>query len=199
MNTSSSLHSVRLLLTTLLLAVVLWPSIAFSQQTPRASRALLEAYSVIDSLMASSDSLTNLHHHTDSLNKAVMLDNTELKERLATMENERISLEANNTEVTDENLQLNQSNRILIIFNSVVAILLVITLVFVIRRAGRKTAPRPANTPSSPSVSTSSSQNQRYSSLEDKLTQLEKLGALKEKGILSEEEFLTEKRGILGN
>lgn len=187
------------LLTTLFLTLISGYALASPPQQPRASRALLSAYSMIDSLIGVNDSLQLLQHQTDSLFKAENLVSSELNERLLKMENERKSLEESNSEVTDENLQLNQSNRILIIFNSVVAILLVITLVFVIRRAGRKTLPKPSNTSITSATPSSSSQNLRFSSFEDKLTQLEKLGTLKEKGILSEEEFLGEKKRILGS
>lgn len=199
MNPTTPLKPLRPLLTTLFLVLIVGKLLALPPQQTRTGSALRSAYALIDSLMGSNDSLTGVYHRTDSLYKAAIKDNAELNDRLAAMENERKSLEANNTEVTDENLQLSQSNRILIIFNSVVAVLLVITLVFVIRRAGRKTVPQPASTQTTSSTSASSSLNQRFSSFEDKLTQLEKLGALKERGILSEEEFLAEKRRILGN
>ena len=108
----------------------------------------------------------------------------------------RKKLEANISSFKGENLKLNQSNRILIVFNSLVAVLLLVTLFYFLRRMGKRkpsgssaTAQELAAGGSGPIV---------FTSFEDKLQHLERLGMLKEKGLLSEEEFLIEKQRVLG-
>ncbi|HKR05228.1 MAG TPA: SHOCT domain-containing protein [Bacteroidia bacterium] len=104
-----------------------------------------------------------------------------------------------------DNLKLDQSNRILIIFNAIVGVLLLTTLIWFLRNIGRKKSPgtskpAPFNESSSSSnlkTPTSSKNDHQYFDL--KLEQLEKLGALKEKGVLNEEEFNRQKQQILGN
>ncbi|MFI5218402.1 MAG: SHOCT domain-containing protein [Bacteroidia bacterium] len=111
-------------------------------------------------------------------------------------------LQANNSEVINRNRKLDQSNRILIIFNSVVGILLLTTLIWFLRNIGRKKSPKPK--PVIPFESTSTtvlnppppSQN-NHLHFENKLQQLERLGKLKEKGILNDEEFNFQKQQIL--
>jgi septal ring factor EnvC (AmiA/AmiB activator) len=100
-------------------------------------------------------------------------------------------------EYRGHNLKLDQSNRILIIFNSIVGFLLLVTLVWFVRNLGRK---KSKNTVSSTpqggnnlAAGTSGIRN-----VESKLEQLERLSKLREKGILTEEEFNTQKQQVLG-
>jgi hypothetical protein len=171
---------------------------AYSQRAGSAARFYQMAVE-IDSLQNAAADLTQKAHRADSLYKAEKFVSAELRDQVLKMEQQQKSLEASKTDVEDENLKLNQSNRILIIFNSVVAVLLVITLVFVLKRAGRKMAPPVGNTASKPAFSSNSNPDpNKLASFEDKLAQLEKLGGLKEKGILSDDEFQQEKQRILG-
>ena len=168
-----------------------------SAQRPSVAARFYEMAQEIDSLQNTVAGLNQKLYKKDSLYKAEKYTTAELRDRILKMEQEQKSLEASKTDVEGENLKLNQSNRILIIFNSVVAVLLVITLIFVIKRAGKK-LPLPATaTPARPKVSESLPVN-KLATFEDKLAQLEKLGELKEKGILSDEEFQNEKQRILG-
>jgi hypothetical protein len=168
-----------------------------SAQRPGTAARFYEMAQEIDSLQSTVAELNRKLYHSDSLYKAEKFTSAELKDQMLKMEQEQQSLVASKTDVEDENLKLNQSNRILIIFNSVVAVLLVVTLIFVLKRAGRKSPAAFSSLPTKP-VSTSINQSNKLASFEDKLAQLEKLGGLKEKGILSDEEFQDEKQRILG-
>lgn len=95
------------------------------------------------------------------------------------------------------NLKLDQSNRILIIFNSIVGFLLLVTLVWFVRNLGRKKSknnPTTSLLPGNNAVSSSSG----IRNIESKLEQLERLSKLREKGILTEEEFNFQKQQVLG-
>lgn len=192
--------TVRSLLCLLIVGCILLPATTSAQNSNR-STGMQAIVSIIDSLEAINVDLTAKLRTSDSLLDVEKLTTAELRDQVLVLEEYKKKLEATKTDVEDENLKLNQSNRILIIFNSVVAVLLVITLVFVIRRAGRKTlsvhtAIKPEENRSSPGNPSTASN--KFASFEDKLAQLEKLGSLKEKGILSDEEFQSEKQRILG-
>lgn len=187
----STRHIIASLVTLLLMANQI------SAQRPGTAARFYEMAQEIDSLQSTVAELNRKLYHSDSLYKAEKFTSAELKDQVLKMEQEQQSLVASKTDVEDENLKLNQSNRILIIFNSVVAVLLVVTLIFVLKRAGRKSPAAFSSLPTKP-VSTSINQSNKLASFEDKLAQLEKLGGLKEKGILSDEEFQDEKQRILG-
>lgn len=166
-------------------------------QRPGSAARFYEMAQEIDSLQSAINDLNSRLHQSDSLYKAEKFTSAELRDQMLKMQEEQQSLVATKTDIEDENLKLNQSNRILIIFNSVVAVLLVITLIFVIKKAGRKMPAASAPAPQRP-VSSNNNHSNKLASFEDKLAQLEKLGGLKEKGILSDEEFQEEKQRILG-
>jgi hypothetical protein len=188
------------ILSAILLLAVLSPVVSFSQNNGRAVTPKMKD-AIIDSLTMVNLELQINVNQMDSLYQAERFTVAELRDQLMQLETSRKNLEATKTDVEDENLKLNQSNRILIIFNSVVAVLLVITLVFVIKRAGRKNPQTPVVSTlpdKSDNPSTASGPSSKLASFEDKLAQLEKLGGLKEKGILTDEEFQSEKQRILG-
>lgn len=114
-------------------------------------------------------------------------------------------LERKLTGYKGDNLKLDQSNRILIIFNAIVGVLLLTTLIWFLRNIGRKKSPAKINPAASGEPSAVSNIKSQSPSKNDhqyfdmKLEQLEKLGALKEKGVLNEEEFSRQKQQILGN
>jgi len=148
------------------------------------------------------DSLINViaiqASHLDSL--AGLLDaerqsSAELREKMIQLDDYRKKLEGNVDSFKGENLKLNQSNRILIVFNSLVAVLLIISLVFFLRKIGRK-----RNEPVAVATPSGGKPNDqvKFTNFEDKLAQLERLGKLREKELLSEEEFVVEKLKILG-
>lgn len=102
-----------------------------------------------------------------------------------------------------DNLHLNQSNRILIAFNFLVGILLLVSLIFFLRRLGRNkqagagSSSEEAQIPQNTVNPVRQGAANVHVSFEDKLQQLERLGSLKEKGVLTDEEFNIQKRTIL--
>ncbi|GEM_PF-2002989 len=102
-----------------------------------------------------------------------------------------------------ENLKLDQSNRILIIFNSVVGVLLLLTLVWYLRNMGKKKSVRKAPAENAIPVDTSAQQTTgnatpNFGFLDHKLDQLERLNKLKNSGAITEEEFNRHKQDVLG-
>ncbi|MBL0340982.1 MAG: SHOCT domain-containing protein [Bacteroidetes bacterium] len=150
----------------------------------------------IDSLEAELEDLKVKLDISDSLFDAETFVTADLRDQIIKLDDYRKKLENTIDSYKGENLKLNQSNRILIVFNSLVAILLVISLVFFLKKIGSGKLPKAnganefSNNPTGNKISALS--------LEDKLQQLERLGKLREKGLLSESEFLAEKQNILG-
>lgn len=149
---------------------------------------------MIDSL---NSRIAGLEQQVGALESSLQKEQTvsaELRDEMIKLDDYRKKLEQNVATFKGENLHLNQSNRILIFFNAMVAVLLLVTLVFFLRRLGRKgighnhTIAKPVNSASPPPA-----QN-----FEDKIALLERLGRLREKGLLSEEEFLVEKNRVFG-
>lgn len=175
------------------------PAYKKSSVQSRALKINMEQQLIIDSLTLVIDDLNGSLVKSDSLFQNEKLVSADLRDQLLKLDDYRQRLEQNNDSFKGENLKLNQSNRILIIFNSLVAVLLVVTLVFFLKRINRKKAAdtdvNPGNEQPSkkePPVAT------RFAGFEDRLMQLERLGKLREKGLLSEEEFIAEKHKILG-
>jgi hypothetical protein len=131
----------------------------------------------------------------DNILETERLNTADLREQLIKLDDYRKKLEGNVDSFKGENLKLNQSNRILIVFNSLVAVLLITSLVFFLRKIGKKkNEPAVLNTPSGGKLNS----QVKFVNFEDKLAQLERLGKLREKQLLSEEEFIVEKQNILG-
>ncbi len=151
---------------------------------------------LIDSLSSSLEGLKIKCDVTDSLLDAERSTSSDLREQVIKLDDYRKKLEGNIGSYKGENLKLNQSNRILIAFNSLVAILLVISLVFFLKKIGNRKTTQAKNT--SGNIEDSIIGKEPNLSLEDKLQQLERLGKLREKGLLSENEFLAEKQKVLG-
>lgn len=151
---------------------------------------------IIDSLEQEVFRMQIQVNQLDSLYKSEKLTSADLRDQVIRIDDYRKKLEANINSFKGENLKLNQSNRILIVFNSLVAVLLLVTLFYFLKRIGKK------KTISASDVSKEggqpSSQSINFGTFEDKLQHLERLGALKEKGLLSEAEFLLEKQRVLG-
>ena len=152
----------------------------------------------IDSLQSLVDSQRVVISNYNSMLTDEQNTSADLRDRLIKLDEYRKKLESSISSFKGENLQLNQSNRILIIFNSLVAVLLLVTLVFFLRRLGRKKHAAGNTDFTSPNTSINKSAVAPASSVEDKLNQLERLGSLREKGLLSEDEFNAEKFRILG-
>src|SRR6188768_1186391 len=103
---------------------------------------------IIDSLQLT---LTRQQYSIDSLNKLYdfeKLSTADLRQQMIQLDDYRKKLEGNINSFKGENLKLNQSNRILIVFNSLVAVLLITSLIFFLRKIGRrKNADIPAPVP----------------------------------------------------
>ncbi len=151
--------------------------------------------SIIDSLQALIENQYVRIDLLDSLLETEKQTTDDLRNQVIRIDEYRKKLESNINSFKGENLKLNQSNRILIVFNALVALLLIFSLVFFVRRIGRKQTGNLANGNNIPDKG---SEKLKFTSVDDKLHQLERLGKLREKALLSEEEFLAEKQRILG-
>jgi chromosome segregation ATPase len=121
----------------------------------------------------------------------------ELDNDIEQLEGEKKNLKEELDGFYSDNLHLNQSNRILIAFNILVGVLLLVTLVFFLRRMGKNKISPPDTKPETDIKAPGKVASNVHMSFEDKLTQLEKLGMLKEKGVLTDEEFNIQKRSLL--
>lgn len=157
--------------------------------------AKLSDKEVIDSLQQVIESQYVRIDTLDSLLEAEAQTSEELRDQVIRIDDYRKKLESNINSFKGENLKLNQSNRILIVFNSLVAVLLIISLIFFIRKIGRK---RTMTNNTTNNIPGKAGDKVKFSNFDDKLQQLERLGKLREKALLSEEEFLIEKQRILG-
>ncbi|MBK6641368.1 MAG: hypothetical protein KBH11_13275 [Bacteroidia bacterium] len=151
---------------------------------------------IIDSLELKIAQLEAGSIQLDSLFKIEKLTSADLRDQVIRIDDYRKKLEANINSFKGENLKLNQSNRILIVFNSLVAVLLLVTLFYFLKRIGKKKNAPASDTTNEAGQPSSGAIN--FGTFEDKLQHLERLGALKEKGLLSEAEFLLEKQRVLG-
>jgi ABC-type multidrug transport system fused ATPase/permease subunit len=141
--------------------------------------------------------ITDLQLQIASLNKSIHEKNENISRLDSTLSerNKRIvELNKQLEEYYGHNLQLSHSNRILIVFNSIVGFLLLVTLIWFVRYLGRK-KPVASIKPVTPS---GNSQPAALRTIESKLEQLERLSNLRDKGVLSEEEFNNQKQQILG-
>src|SRR6185436_11744853 len=142
---------------------------------------------VIMQVSASYQRAVNINNGKDSL-----ID--ELDAKIQKIQQLNGDLERKLKDYKGDNLKLDQSNRILIIFNAIVGVLLLTTLIWFLRNLGRR-KPSPGNKLVASDESAAVSNTKAAPSKNDhqyfdlKLEQLEKLGVLKEKGVLNEEEF----------
>lgn len=100
-----------------------------------------------------------------------------------------------------ENASLNQTNKILIIFNCLGAVLLLLSLVYILsgrNKSRRPEATVPAPPPTSyPTMPETPVMGRAAVGVEDRLIQIERLARLREGGLLSTTEFEKEKERIL--
>jgi hypothetical protein len=179
----------------IILAVACLFFIASYQQVLGQS-ALEKSRAQTDSLQLVNDELRYAYFRKDSLYKAEKFVTADLRDQILKLQEIKTKVEKNNESFVDENLKLNQSNRILIVFNALVAVLLIISLVFFLKKINRKKTEM--NDTDDVSINSEPLANTKFASLEDRLIQLERLGKLREKGFLSEAEFITEKQKVLG-
>jgi hypothetical protein len=159
-----------------------------------AAHQITEQQIAIDSLSQRVLFLEAENLKTDSLYDAERFTSAGLRDQIIKLDDYRKELEAEIASLRGENQKQNQGNIILIVFNAFVAVLLLITLIFFLRGKKKKKAQElpPVKIPAN------GNRTHVFTSFEDKLVQLERLGNLKEKGLLSEEEFLAEKHNVLG-
>jgi hypothetical protein len=154
------------------------------------------------------DSLKNVIAAYDSMYQSLLLK-AEIKDSVINFSNEGIAkrqtaindlqLHVSNYETL--NLQIKKNNRILIIFNSIVSLLLFLILIRYLLDSRKKKSGsfqkkvRQAAAPEISSTDTLPQQNK----IAYKLNQLERLGKLRDLGVLTEEEFILQKEIILEN
>ena len=166
--------------------------------------AAAKAEAEIDSLNTVISSMNVSYQEAIRLNREKSATIDELGEKIIKSHNTNIELEKKLADFKGDNLKLDQSNRILIIFNALVGLLLLVTLVWFLRNIGRKKAPG-KNKITAPGDSAAAevtvqpvlSRDQQY--FDYRLEQLEKLGQLKQNGVLNDEEFNRQKQQILGS
>ncbi|MEO5569994.1 MAG: SHOCT domain-containing protein [Bacteroidia bacterium] len=167
--------------------------------------ALTKAQSDIDSLNNVLARARESYENEIRINKRKDSLIEEMDAKVLKMQNINNDLEKKLTSYKGDNLKLDQSNRILIIFNAIVGILLLTTLVWFLRNIGKKKSPDKNKTAPGNEISITSNNKFQTVSKNDnqffdaKLEQLEKLGVLREKGILNDDEFNRQKQQILGN
>lgn len=157
------------------------------------------------------DSLHTVIETSRAANEKLSAINNEKESIIGDKDDQIAKLKSVNDDLTrrlssykGENLKLDQSNRILIIFNTIVGILLLSTLVWFLRNISRRKASEKIKTGSQADVATADINPSGFAKtgnqyFESKLEQLEKLGKLKEKGILNDDEFNKQKQQVLGS
>ncbi|MEP7171122.1 MAG: SHOCT domain-containing protein [Bacteroidota bacterium] len=172
---------------------------------PKTSSALTKAEAEIDSLNIVITHAKENYDRVAKINKGKDSLIDELDARTLKTQALNNVLVKKLSDYKGDNLKLDQSNRILIIFNAIVGVLLLTTLIWFLRNIGRKKSPeknklvsKDENSPPLNIKSQASAKND-HQYFDIKLNQLEKLGVLKAKGILNDEEFNRQKQQILGS
>jgi len=188
-------------LSVLLTVVFLFPiSISMGKSSKTITyRMLIEMQAIqLDSLQLLLDEAFAINEQLDEKVVAQESRISDLTSQINKLDKEKNDLTTQADGFYSDNLHLNQSNRILIAFNFLVGVLLLITLIFFLRRIGKNKQIEnieSSNNEFKPSVVKNF--NNVHTSFEDKLDQLEKLGKLKEKGVLTDDEFNVQKRSLL--
>jgi len=133
------------------------------------------------------------------------MENIMLKEQLAKQEESAGKMEKFVAIYKSENLQLDKTNKILIIFNCLGALLLLLSLVYIMSgrnksKSNKAVINTEASTPN-PTTTILAAQTTEANgsdfSVEDRLIQIERLARLREGGLLTTHEFEKEKERIL--
>ena len=156
---------------------------------------------VIDSLTKSLNEYQAAYANAAEWNDKKDSTISELDQKIIQLQTQIKNLDVKNKSVHSQNLKLDQSNRILILFNAIVGVLLLITLVWFLRNIGKKKTPAQQKLnffgqPAEAELKNVSKNN--LNNLEHILEQLERLNKLKEKGVLTDKEFLKQKHQVLG-
>ena len=171
------------------------PVLGYSQMYKEANQVpQQQCDSLVDALNAELD-------QADSLLNAQSVEMQVLKQAAEKKEESLHKMESFVEVYKSENQQINQTNKILIIFNCLGAVLLLLSLVYIM--SGRNKARRPDTSvppvpPTPYPVTTETPVASRTSlGVEDRLIQIERLARLREGGLLSTNEFEKEKERIL--
>ena len=122
-----------------------------------------------------------------------------LKMEISRQQHTADDFQAKSANYKNENIKLEQTNRILILFNSLSAVLLILALLWVLKSPNnKKSAPAGDYILVKRTEFTEvNSVNEPNADMEQKIERLERLGNLKESGILTDEEFARQKQEIL--
>jgi hypothetical protein len=175
--------------------LLLMPFLGHSQMYKEANQVpQLQRDSLVGALNAELD-------QADSLLNAQSIELQILKQAADRKEESLRKMERFVEVYKSENQQMNQTNKILIIFNCLGAVLLLLALVYIM--SGRNKARRPQTsvppvppTPY-PMVTETPVASRTEMGVEDRLIQIERLARLREGGLLSTIEFEKEKERIL--
>jgi hypothetical protein len=154
---------------------------------------------IIDSLTKLTDQYKVMHDA--SVNDEIKKDSTinELKEDILKQQLLIKYLQTRISNYKSENIKSEQTNRILILFNSISGILLVLSLIWLLRSPSKK-KPKPDMDyilVKRTEFAGPDSIQESNSIMEQKIERLERLGNLKESGTITEEEFNRQKLEIL--
>ena len=160
---------------------------------------------LVDSLQKVINDLNVEIDQADSILNLQSMENIMLKERLAKQEESAGKMEKFVAIYKAENLQLDKTNKILIIFNCLGALLLLLSLVYIMSgrnksKSNKAVINTEASTPNPTTTSLAApitEANGSDFSVEDRLIQIERLARLREGGLLTTHEFEKEKERIL--
>ncbi|MFM8916824.1 MAG: SHOCT domain-containing protein [Bacteroidota bacterium] len=160
---------------------------------------------LVDSLQQVINDLNIEVDQADSILNLQSVENIMLKERLAKQEDSASKMEKFVSIYKSENVQLDQTNKILIIFNCLGALLLLLSLVYIMSGRNKSksdkissTTPAPIPAPAAMVGAIAPGETSgTASSVEDRLIQIERLARLREGGLLTTHEFEKEKERIL--
>ncbi len=160
---------------------------------------------LVDSLQKVINDLNVEIDQADSILNLQSMENIMLKEQLAKQEESAGKMEKFVAIYKSENLQLDKTNKILIIFNCLGALLLLLSLVYIMSgrnksKSNKAVINTEASTPN-PTTTILAAQTTEANgsdfSVEDRLIQIERLARLREGGLLTTHEFEKEKERIL--
>jgi hypothetical protein len=177
-------------------------NISFAQATKPESKPRIWINPAIKKMQAQIDSLnTVISEYKSSYEKSSLQNKVkdsfmeEMNQKMLVLQNQNNDLQRKLSNYKGENLKLDQSNRILIIFNSIVGVLLLSTLIWFLRNIGKKKSAEKNKSDTTSVIAAEVKpplpQKNEHQYFESKLEQLEKLGKLKE--------FARQKQQILGN
>lgn len=183
------------LLNVALCCFLLMPKLAYPQMYKvNVQAAQQQRDSLVDALNAELD-------QADSLLNSQSIELQVLKQSADKKDESLRKMEGFVEVYKSENQQMNQTNKILIIFNCLGAVLLLLALVYIMSGRNRSRRPETSVPPVPPTpyptVTETPVAGRTAIGVEDRLIQIERLARLREGGLLSTNEFEKEKERIL--